>query len=57
MPSNSREDKIKFLSGISSFANASGGDYIIGIVEDKGLPKKIEGVEIDDSDKEKLRLE
>jgi len=57
LPSNSREDKIKFLSGISSFANASGGDYIIGIVEDKGLPKKIEGVEIDDSDKEKLRLE
>lgn len=57
LPSDSREDKTRFLSGVSSFANASGGDYIIGIVEDKGVPKKIEGVEIDDSDKEKLRLE
>ena len=57
LPSESPEDKIKFLSGVSSFSNASGGDYIIGIVEDKGVPKKIEGVKIDDSDKEKLRLE
>ena len=57
LPSNSREDKIKFLSGISSLANASGGDYIIGIVEDKGVPKIIEGVEINDLDKEILRLE
>ncbi len=57
LPSNTREDKKKFLSGISSFANAIGGDYIIGIVEDRGIPQKIEGVEINDPDEEILRLE
>jgi len=57
LPTNSKDDKIKFLAGISAFANAGGGDFIIGIIAEKGIAKKIEGVEIDDPDREKLRLE
>jgi hypothetical protein len=57
LPTDIDKDKIKFLAGISSFANGIGGDYIIGIVENKGVPTDVTGIEVDDIDKEKLRLE
>lgn len=57
LPPDITKDKIKFLAGISSFANTIGGDFIIGITESKGVPTQIEGVKVDDIDKEKLRLE
>ena len=59
LPDNSDSDKIKFLAGISSFSNASGGDLIYGITEDrnKGIPKKLEGLTIENVDREINRLE
>ncbi|MCD6594362.1 ATP-binding protein, partial [bacterium] len=35
LPGNSDSDKKEFLADISSFANASGGDLIYGILEDR----------------------
>jgi hypothetical protein len=49
--------KKEFLSDVSSFANCVGGHLIIGIEEDKGLPIKIVGLNIDNDDKEKNRLD
>ena len=50
-------DKKEFLADVSSFANASGGDLIIGISEDKGIPKSIEGIELGDRDQTLLQIE
>lgn len=57
LPSNSVSDKKQFLADISSFANASTGDLIFGVVEERGIPQSIEGLDIADIDEEKLRLE
>jgi len=58
LPGNSDEDKVKFLADVSSFANASGGDLLYGIVEDRdtGLPEKLEGFAAENIDQEILRL-
>jgi hypothetical protein len=58
------ESEIKeFLKDVSSFANASGGDIIFGIAEEKdennqntGMPKEIIGLPGINIDQEKLRL-
>ncbi len=59
LPGNPDSEKIKFLASVSSFANASGGDLIFGITEDRrtGTPKSLEGLSIDNIDQEILRLE
>jgi len=59
LPSNTDEDKKKFLATVSSFANASGGDIIYGMIEDRttGKPKDLEGIKIENVDKEIMRLE
>ena len=57
LPSNSDEDKKEFLADISSFANTIGGHIVIGMDEDKGAPIALPGIQIDDPDKTKLRLE
>ncbi len=59
LPSDSDKDKKEFLADVSSFANAVGGDLIIGIVEDKetGEPKEVRGVQIENPDKEIQRLD
>jgi len=59
LPSNSESDKKEFLADVSSFANASGGDLIFGIIADKktGTPKSLEGLIIENIDQEILRLE
>ncbi|MGK7954407.1 MAG: helix-turn-helix domain-containing protein [Crocosphaera sp.] len=54
---NSDADKKEFLYDVSSFANASSGNLIFGITEDKGIAIKIDGVETNDIDKEILRLD
>lgn len=56
---NSDKEKKEFLADVSSFANASGGEIIYGIVEDKeaGMPKSLEGLSIGNVDQEILRLE
>lgn len=51
------EDKKELLKDVSSFANTHGGDILIGVDEDKGVPTGIPGVTVPDIDKEKLRLE
>ena len=59
LPSNSDSDKKEFLADVSSFANASGGYLIFGIIEDRktGIPKSVEGLSIENVDQEILRLE
>lgn len=54
---NRDEDKKELLKDVSSFANTQGGDILIGVDEDKGVPVGIPGVAVPDIDKEKLRLE
>jgi hypothetical protein len=41
-------ERKEFLADVSSFANASGGDLIIGISENSGNPVELLGIEIDD---------
>ena len=59
LPTNSDKDKKEFLADVSSFANASGGDLIYGMTEDKktGYPKSLDGLDIENDDKEILRLD
>ncbi len=53
------EARKEFLADITSFANSSGGDLIFGISQDNktGEPKAIEGIEVENADKEKTRLD
>jgi hypothetical protein len=57
LPGNLYEDKKGFLSDVSSFANASGGHIIYGILEEEGVPTEIFGLENINPDAEILRLE
>ncbi len=59
LPNNSDGDKKEFLADVSSFANASGGDLIYGLVSDNvtGAPLKVEGIELVNVDQEIARLD
>ena len=59
LPGNPDKEKKEFLADVSSFANASGGDIVYGIIEDKktGKPKSLDGLDIENVDQEKLRLD
>ena len=59
LPGGSDLEKREFLADVSSFANASGGDLLYGVSEDKetGAPKAIDGFDIENIDKEKQRLD
>ena len=57
LPGEKYEDKKEFLADISSFANSEGGVIIYGINANYGIPEDIPGLEIDNTDKEILRLE
>src|SRR3972149_8087710 len=59
LPGNSDSDKKEFLADITSFANASGGDLIFGMVQDSatGIPKVLEGMNVTNADEEKTRLD
>lgn len=64
LPGDTGDDKKEFLADVSSFANASGGDLIYGIQEQRdskgqptGLPKIIKGLDGINTDTEIRRLE
>ncbi len=59
LPGNSDKEKKEFLADVSSFANASGGDLIYGITEDKktGKPKALDGLNTENINQEILRLD
>ncbi|HEX8451436.1 MAG TPA: ATP-binding protein [Longimicrobium sp.] len=57
LPGNSDDEKREFLSDVSSFANAAGGDLLYGIEEAGGVPTRLVGVNSADPDAEILRLE
>lgn len=50
-------DKIKFLKGVSSFGNTNGGDFLIGIRTENGIPVELVGISKADIDDAKLRME
>jgi len=52
-----REDKKEFLADVSSFANALGGDLIIGIIEENGIPIELVGLKITNLDEEIRKIE
>ena len=59
LPGKTDSGKKEFLADVSSFANASGGDLIYGIIQDSetGVPKKLAGMNIENVDQEILRLD
>jgi hypothetical protein len=59
LPGDTRDQRIEFLKDVSSFANAAGGELIIGVEQDKGTGRiaKIPGIEIRNIDQEIQRLE
>jgi hypothetical protein len=57
LPGYRDQDKKEFLADVSSFANALGGHLVYGMEEMAGLPTALSGVETQDTDAEKLRLE
>src|SRR6266849_668165 len=44
LPSDAEKNKKEFLADVSSFANATGGDLLIGVVEKRDAEGKTTGV-------------
>lgn len=57
LPGTTDDDKREFLADISSFANASGGDLIIGVDEVEGVPTEAKGLANAHVDADCLRIE
>ena len=53
----SEAERKKFLSQVSSFANAAGGHLLYGVRATDGVPEEVVGMEIANPDAEVLRLE
>lgn len=51
------DDRREFLADVSSFANAAGGDLLIGVAEKEGIAVELPGIRKADVDAETLRLE
>lgn len=54
---NSTESRKELMRDLCAFANTDGGDLIIGIREDKGIPVSIEGIDSKNIDSLKLLLD
>jgi hypothetical protein len=57
LPAKTRDELVKFLAAVSSFANTAGGDLLIGVEAKNCIPEAIIGVAFGSLDDEKLRLE
>lgn len=64
LPGNSNDDKKEFLADVSGLANTLGGDILYGIREQRdeqgkatGIPEEVVGLELNNWDAERLRLE
>ena len=57
MPGAADSAAVKFLATVSSFANTAGGDILLGVEANDGVPVALPGIEIDNPDGETLRLE
>jgi hypothetical protein len=57
MPGKGDSEAVPFLASVSSFANTSGGDLLIGVEAVDGIATALPGVELASPDQEKLRLE
>ena len=57
LPGNADSDKVRFLAAVSSFANTSGGDLIIGMVAEDGEPTAVPGADVPNLDAATLRLD
>ena len=51
------DEKKEFLADVSSFANTAGGNLIIGMDEEQGLPTQLVGVSLSNPDQAIQRLE
>jgi hypothetical protein len=56
-PKADEKKKVKLLAGISSFANTDGGDFVIGLRAESGIPKEITPIERTQLDSLKLAIE
>ncbi len=56
---NNDQEKREFLADISSFSNASGGDLIFGVTENRenGTPEELKGLDIANPDEEIRKIE
>ena len=57
LPGHADSEKVPFLATLSSFANTAGGDLLLGVAAEDGVPKALDGIEIANLDKQKLRIE
>ena len=56
-PSKADSSVDSVVAAVTSFANTDGGDLLLGVKAEKGMPRELPGIEIEDWDREKLRLE
>jgi predicted HTH transcriptional regulator len=54
---NTDPEKKEILKDLSAFANSSGGDILFGVKAEKGIPKQLVGIDIDNKDSMTLRIE
>ena len=57
LPGNSESQKKEFLYDVSSFANTVGGDLIIGVEEENGVPSRVTAVKPANIDEEIQRMD